>query len=96
MNTCDKAGGGQNSLNITGRLPICHEGIAIIKIENKRFHAKICRNKDNFQKLYLGSCVVLMAKKGWQNTQNIIFAIEKLSAAFLVSLLVGYELISHQ
>ena len=47
----------------------------------------------NLQKLYPGLCVVLMAKNGWQNTQNKIFAIEKLSAAILVSLLVGYELL---
>ena len=47
MNTCDKAGRGQNSLNITVRLPICHEGIAVIKIGNKRFHAKI-KERINF------------------------------------------------
>ena len=35
-----------------------------------------------------------MAKKGWQNTQKQIFCDRKLSAAILVSVLVGYELIS--
>ena len=36
-----------------------------------------------------------MAKKGCQNALTKIFAIEKLSAAVLFSLLVGYELISY-
>ena len=31
----------------------------------------------NLQKLYLGLCVVLLAKKGWQNTQNKIFCDRK-------------------
>ena len=53
------------------------------------------KSSTNLQKLYLSLGVVRMANKGCQNAQNKIFAIEKLSAAILFSLLVGYELISY-
>ena len=35
------------------------------------------KSSTNLQKLYLGLCVVRMAKKGWQNTQNKIFCDRK-------------------
>ena len=35
------------------------------------------KSSTKLQKLYLGLCVVLMAKKGWENTQNKILCDRK-------------------